>query len=142
MLKKLSVLSFMVVLLASAVVIADSKNKADSKTGEYKTFSGTLVCQGCDLKKNEGARAACNVYGHKHALKTDDGKYINFLENKFSEDLVNGEKYQNRKIKINGNYYASANMIDIDNFTVDEKMKSWCDHCQAMDGCMAGKKGM
>jgi len=142
MFKKLALMLTMAVLLASASIIAETKVKADTKAGEYKTFEGTLVCQGCDLKKNEGARAACSVYGHKHALKTDDGKHINFLENKFSEDLVNGKKYQNRKMKISGNYYASANLIDVDNFTVDNKKKSWCDHCQAMDGCMAGKKGM
>lgn len=142
MIKRLSLLLTMAILLASASIIAETKGKADTKKGEYKTFTGTLVCQGCDLKKNDGVRAACSVYGHKHALKTDDGKHINFLENEYSHDLVNGEKYHNQKMNISGNYYAGANLIDVDNFTVDNKKKSWCDHCQAMDGCMAGKKGM
>lgn len=78
MVKKLSLLLTLVFFLDSATVIAKSGEKTDTKTEEYKTFEGTLVCQSCDLKKNEGARAACSVYAHKHALKTDDVNILTY----------------------------------------------------------------
>ena len=112
---------------------------AGEKAGKHVDFEGKLVCLGCDLKSSEDARAACSVYGHKHALKTDDGKYITFLENQYSEDLIKGEKYQNKDIKVHGVYHASANQLDVESFEVDGKTNAWCGNCKAMDGCAAGK---
>ena len=108
-------------------------------TGEHATMEGTLVCLGCSLKKEDGANAACKSYGHTHALKTKDGNYISFLENKFSADLIKGEKYQNKPIQVHGLFYAKANTLDVESFSVDGQKKSWCDHCSAMDACMAQK---
>ena len=90
---------------------------------------------GCDLKKAEGANAACSVYGHEHALKKADGSYISLLENDYSKDLIKGEKYHNMDVTLTGVYHKSANVLDVQTFTVDGKKKSWCDHCKAMDGC-------
>lgn len=104
-------------------------------TGEHATIKGTLVCLGCSLKKAEGANAACSVFGHTHALKTEDGKYVSFLQNKFSKDLLNGEKYHNKTVEVHGVYFASANLLDVENFTADGKKKAWCDQCSSMDGC-------
>jgi len=108
---------------------------------EHATMTGTLVCLGCDLSKTEGARAAFSVYGHKHALKMEDGKYINLLENQYSADLIKGEKFHNKPIEIEGTYFASANQIDVHAFTVEGEKKGWCDHCKAMDGCPFKKSG-
>ncbi len=124
------------VLLVSSVMLLGGEQKAD-KMGKQADFEGTLVCLGCDLKQAEGAHAACTAYGHRHALKTEDGKYINFLENQYSEDLLKGEKYHNQKMKVSGVYYADANTLDVKSFQVDGKTMSWCDHCKAMDGCGA-----
>ncbi|MBU8933188.1 MAG: hypothetical protein KOO62_04195 [candidate division Zixibacteria bacterium] len=104
------------------------------KTAEV-TLSGTLVCLGCDLKKAEGARSECSAYGHKHALKTKDGRYVNLLENKYSSDLVKGEKYNNQNMTISGTMFANSSMMDVKTFAVDGKTKGWCDHCKTMDGC-------
>lgn len=114
---------------------------APQKKAENVTLKGKLVCLGCDLKKAQGARAACSVYGHKYALKTEDGKYINFLENKYTNDLFKGEKYHDKAIEIHGIYYADANLLDVETFTVDGKKMGWCDHCKAMDHCPFMKKG-
>ena len=103
------------------------------------TISGKLVCQGCELKKADGARAACSVYGHRHAIKTADGKYINLLENQYSESLLKGEKYHNKDIVVSGRHFIEANLIDVKSYEVDGKKKSWCGHCDVMDGCSAMK---
>ena len=135
MIRKTLLLS-VAVLLVTSVMVFGGEHKA-ARMGKRADFEGTLVCLGCDLKQAEGARAACKVYGHKHALKTEDGKYVNFLENQYSEDLLKGEKYHNQKMKVSGVYYADANTLDVKSFQVDGKTKAWCGHCKAMDGCAA-----
>ncbi len=103
-------------------------------SGEHATLKGTLVCLGCSLKK-DGANSECSTFGHKHALKTEDGKFINFLENKFAADLIKGEKYSNKQVEVHGVYFANANSLDVENFSVDSKKKTWCGHCSSMDSC-------
>ena len=113
----------------------------EGKMGQHMSFDGTLVCQACDLKKAENARAECKTYGHTHALKTSDGRHINFLPNKYSADLMGGEKWHNEKVKVHGVYFANANQLDVETYEVKDKKMGWCDHCSAMDGCMVGKLG-
>lgn len=131
--KKNLVILCLALLIAAVAVQAGETTKTKAA---HETFQGTLVCLGCDLKKAEGARTACSAFGHKHALKTADGKYINLLENQYSQDLLAGEKYHDMKISIHGIYYATANQLDVETFTVDGKQKGWCDGCKSMDGCM------
>lgn len=143
--KKISLLTFAFIMLFSLSLTADHHNsksnmkKSKAVKAESVTVEGTLVCMGCDLKKTEGAEAACKVYGHRHALKTKDGKYINFLENKYSEDLFKGEKYHNKKMTVHGIHYANANLFEVESFKVGDKKMTWCGHCSAMDACMAQK---
>lgn len=116
------------------------KDKAADKAmmkGVEKTFTGTLVCEDCDLKASMGARSACKVYGHHFALKIGEGKYVNFLENKYSEDLLKGEKFANKEITVTGHFYPTANVLDIEKIQAGDQKLSWCDHHNAMDGCAA-----
>lgn len=131
---KVKFLLSMVILLALGMTASAGEETAVQKAQDA-TFEGKLVCAGCDLKKTEGARAACSAYGHHHVLKKADGSYINFLENDYSSDLIAGKKYHNKDISISGRYYAGANMLDVKSFTVDGQQKGWCGHCKAMDGC-------
>jgi hypothetical protein len=144
MLKKSIVVLALIIFTTSTALIAGEKGTATVASGkaEHVTLKGTLVCLGCDLKKTEGPHAACSVYGHRHALKTADGKYIAFLDNKFSEDLIKGEKYHNKKIEVDGIYYPEANVLDVETFTVDGKKKGWCNMCKQMDSCPFKKKGI
>ena len=145
MFKKISLLTFSFIMLFSLNLMADHHNtkskmkKSTAAKAEQVTVEGTLVCAACDLKATEGAGAACKVYGHRHALKTRDGKYINFLENKYSEDLIRGEKYHNKKMTVRGIRYANANLLEVESFEVGDKKMTWCNHCSAMDACMAKK---
>ena len=131
---KLSILFSMLILLALGMTASAGEVTASPKAQEA-TFEGKLVCTGCDLKKAEGARAACSAYGHHHALKKIDGSYINFLENDYSSDLITGKKYHNKNISVSGTYFAGANLLDVKSFKVDGQQKGWCGHCKAMDGC-------
>ncbi len=123
----------------SAMACGEPKSSASTATEktETTTMSGTLVCLGCNLKKSEEARAECSVYGHKHALKTSDGRYISLLENKYSTDLVAGENYRNKPMELTGTLFANSNMMDVQSFTVDGKTKGWCGGCKTMDACAA-----
>jgi len=130
------VAALMLVTVAFSMTMAGNAAKAKAAEKiENASFKGTLVCLGCDLKMTEGAHAACKTYGHKHALKTEDGRYINFLENQYSEDLLKSEKYQGKKIEAEGTFFANADMLDVHSFTVDGKKMGWCQSCKKMDSC-------
>ena len=60
------IMAALLVLAITAYAVDDPVEQKDKHT----FFEGKLVCLGCDLKKVEGARAACSVYGHRHTLKT------------------------------------------------------------------------
>ena len=139
MFKKTILLFTLAMFLVGGSLIAGEKT---AQKAAQSDFEGTLVCMGCDLKKSEGARAACTDFGHNHALKTADGKYIGLLENKYSADLIKGEKYHNQKMKLHGVYFANANQLDVESFEVDGKTKSWCGGCKSMDACMAPQGDM
>ncbi|MCK5125827.1 MAG: hypothetical protein KAR42_06195 [candidate division Zixibacteria bacterium] len=144
--KKATLLLVLFAILAISVPASagdndNTKQISASKAGKT-TFEGTLVCVGCDLKKNEGARAACKTTGCNHAIKTSDGKYINLLENQYSSDLIKGGDFHNKQIKVEGVYFAKANLLDVESYTIDGKQKNWCGHCSKMDGCMASKGKM
>lgn len=128
--------SFAFVILAVGLmamgVVAEEAAKPEAK---HATFDGQLVCLGCDLKKAEGARSACKVYGCNHVLKTSDGQYINFLQNDFSKEL-SSDKHHNKAATVSGMFHASANTLDVESFTVEGgKKQGWCDHCKTMDNC-------
>ena len=148
MFKKIMVLTLAAMLLVALPLFAgDTKEvKVEKATategGQHQTFSGQLVCLGCSLAKADGARAECGAFGHTHALKTEDGRFINFLENKYAVDLLKGEKYHNQQVEVHGVYFANANQLDVETFKVGDKQKGWCDHCKSMDGCGAKAGGM
>ncbi len=146
MLKRIALLVIAVGMALAVFVIAGEKKDAAAEKeasadkdalmhAEHTSFDGTLVCLGCSLKKAEGARSACKEFGHTHALMTSDGKYVSFLENKFSSDLVKGDKYHEKEISAHGIFYASANVLDVETFEIDGKKMGWCDHCASMDNC-------
>jgi hypothetical protein len=130
-------------LVAAAIIIVLPLLASTTHTANKvvdSAFTGTLVCPGCELKVSGGARAACNTYGHRYALKMADGHYVNFLENRFSEDLMKGKKYHHLEMVVQGKYFTPANLIDIRSFEVDGQEISWCRHCREMDACASEKK--
>ncbi len=112
--------------------------------GEQKTLNGTLSCMGCDLKKAAGAHSQCSIYGHKHALKLEDGSYVSFMENDHSETLINaGEgKWHGQEVEVSGTYFDKGNVIDVKNFEIKDKAFSWCVGHKNMDQCHTNMKKM
>jgi hypothetical protein len=92
----------------------------DAAKPQTVNFKGTLSCLGCDLKKAYGAGAQCSVYGHKHALKTADGKYYTFLENQKSEPLIKGEKWHGKPIQVTGVVFPGSQVIEVTDYKVQE----------------------
>ena len=135
-------LALFVVSAAGLALAGEKKGDMDTMHGEHVKFQGKLVCLGCSLKKAEGARAECSEYGHTHALMTADGKYINFLPNRYSDALMKGGKFDNQEITVEGTYFADADVLDVEMYEVDGQKYSWCDHCKAMDGCKFAKGDM
>ncbi|MFH2049077.1 MAG: hypothetical protein ABIJ12_06495 [bacterium] len=142
------ILSLFAILAISVPVFACGNDDASIiKASDVKTddasFEGTLVCLGCDLKKIEGANSECKISGHTFAIKTADGSYISLMENKYSTDLLNVESNHNKAVKVQGVYFAKANMLDVKSFTIDGKENTWCGQCSKMDGCgVSSKKKM
>jgi hypothetical protein len=129
--KKFFAFLILAVGLLALAVTAEEESSSDDKT---TTFDGQLVCLSCDLKKTEGAKSACGTYGCNHVLKTNDNRYVSFLPNDYSRDLAS-DKYHNKDISVTGVYFVSANMLDVESFTIDGEKQGWCDHCEAMDNC-------
>ena len=86
---------------------------ADVAKARAVTLSGTLSCLGCDLKKAHGAGAQCSIYGHKHGLKTANGKYYTFLENQKSEPLVKGEALHGKPVQVTGTLFPGSQIIEV-----------------------------
>ena len=85
------------------------------------TLKAKVICLGCSLKKEQGANAQCSVYGHQHALKTEDGKIWTILENDISTELINSHEYAGKEIEIAGKIFGSTQIIEIESFKLVEE---------------------
>jgi len=147
MFKRLTLLTLLLVA-AVAVTLTAGEGHGHKKEAQVQkasvemagaevTMKGQLVCLGCSLK-TDGAHAACSEFGCSHALKTSEGKYISFLQNKFSKNLMAGHDAHNKDVEVTGVFFANANVLDVTSYKVEEgKTISWCDGCKSMDACAA-----
>jgi hypothetical protein len=126
--RKISVFSVLAIAALSGAASANSQKNV-------KTFTGTHTCLACDLKKLEGTNSECEAYGHKHCLRLDNGKYINFLENDHSEALIKGGGRHNTRITVTGIYDSKSHTMDIHNYVIDGIKTVWCEKHHQMDIC-------
>lgn len=80
------------------------------------SFKAEVICIGCSLKKGQGAKANCSLYGHVNALKTEDGRIWTILENDVSTDLINSHEYAGKQIEIMGKKFGGTQVIEIESF--------------------------
>lgn len=106
--------------LTAGCVEWKKKTSTQEAVTESGTFQATVVCLGCTLKKEQGAKAQCSVYGHKNALKTADGKIWSILENDASTELLNNHEYAGKRVEIAGKKIPEAQVIQVDSFKVIE----------------------
>ena len=90
----------------------------EEELSNIKTFQATAICLGCTLKKEQGAKALCSVFGHKNALRTEDGKIWTILENEASAELINLHEYAGEKIQIKGKKFADTQVVEVTSFKV------------------------
>lgn len=88
------------------------------ETQSTEVIKGKVICLGCTLKKEQGAKADCSVYGHKHGLRTDDGKIWSFLENDNSADLIQNHDYNGSDVEITGRKLDNAQIIEVESFKI------------------------
>ena len=147
MFKKVLVLAVAVMSISAVTAMAcgNDASSASAKTSaminatspQQVTLKGQLACSSCSLKA-KGAQSACSEFGCTHALKTEDGRFISLMQNKFSKNLLSDKKNHNKPVEITGTFFANANVLDVKSYTLDKgKTISWCDHCKGMDACMA-----
>ena len=90
-------------------------------TASPVTTKGTVICLGCNLKKKQDAKAQCSVYGHKNAIKAEDGKIWTILENDASKDLINSHDYAGKKVELVGKVFSGTQVLEIENFKIIEE---------------------
>jgi len=107
----------------SFALLSSAPLQAQGTKPKTVTLKGTLACLGCDLKKAHGAGAQCSVYGHKHALKTSNGKYYTFLENAKSEPLIKGEALHGKPVEVRGTLFPGSQVLEVTGYKQIGAMK-------------------
>lgn len=108
-------------VLANCGMCGKGEKKTEEKiavSADAKTFQAAVICLGCTLKKEQGAKALCSLFGHKNALRTQDGKIWTILENKTSTELINLHDYAGKNIEVVGKKFADAQVIEVNSFNV------------------------
>ncbi|MFH1854711.1 MAG: hypothetical protein ABH815_05305 [Candidatus Omnitrophota bacterium] len=80
------------------------------------TLKAEVICLGCALKKGQGAKANCSLYGHVNALRSEDGRIWTILENDMSTDLINSHEYAGKQVEIAGKKFGGAQVVEIETF--------------------------
>jgi len=108
-----------ILVLGLLFVGLNSLGFAQEKSEEkYEAIKGKVICFGCTLKKEKGAKAQCSIYGHVNAIKTKDGKIWSILENDKSTELINNHDYAGKEVEIKGKKIAEAQTIEVESFKV------------------------
>lgn len=87
------------------------------------TVTGQNFCLGCALKKEQGAGAQCDKYGHRHALKVTnasaDGKdqaemkgwVLTYLDTDKAQPYITGK--HEAVVKVKGKVYAQERVLEV-----------------------------
>jgi hypothetical protein len=111
-----------ILVLGLALTGLNTLGFAQEKTkDEYEIITGKVICQGCTLKKEKGAKAQCSIYGHINAIRTKDGKIWTILENDNSTELINNHDYEGSDIEIRGKRFDEARVIEVASFKILSK---------------------
>ncbi len=115
MLQNVMTLSSLMLLVAGSPAMGCEGWNSENMVAQAQNaaFKGTLVFLRCDPTDTDATWAECTTYGHRHALKSSDGSYVNLSDNRNSADLIKGEKYLGKTVKVNGAYSTDSNQVDI-----------------------------
>jgi hypothetical protein len=118
-------------VVAAALMLTTAASAGNTQRHQ-RTLSGTYVCLTCEMEKIEGARCQCDVYGHHYCLRLDDGRYVSFLPNDHSMDLIKGGGRKDFRMKVTGLYNPQSRSIDVQSYEIDGIKTVW----NAKDGQM------
>jgi len=97
------------------------EEKVEAVTGASPiTLEAEVICLGCSLKKEQGAKAQCSIYGHRNALRAD-GEIWTILENDEATELINSHEYAGKIVKIEGKSFPGTHIIQVGSFEVIEE---------------------
>ncbi len=112
----------------AALLVAGAQEMPQGKKREPRNrveISGTIVCVGCTLEKDQGADSQCSLHAkHAQGLLAQDGTLWHLLDNARGHDLVTREKYRGREVKMLAWKYPSARHLEVWNFKI-EKGGQW-----------------
>jgi hypothetical protein len=87
---------------------------------------GENYCLGCSLKKEQGAKAQCSVYGHRHALRVESakgkdgqalpslgGQSLHYLDNDQSKPLLQEEGFHKKRVEVKGRLFAAERTLEV-----------------------------
>ena len=125
---KLVGFAILLVLVLNVWISEASANCGGCGTGEAKldtvteaspvSFKAGVICLGCALKKGQGAKANCSLYGHVNALKSEDGRIWTILENDVSTELISSHEYAGKDVEITGKKFGGTQVIEIETFKI------------------------
>jgi hypothetical protein len=86
------------------------------------TVTGQNICLGCTLKKEQGAAAHCDKYGHHHVLKVTSvegaegvppmkGWVLQYLHNDRSEPYIGG--HDGETLTLKGKVYVNERVFEV-----------------------------
>lgn len=132
------ILALIIGLGIKSVGVTEDKEK----TVETEEIQGALVCVACELKREQGAHAQCEVYGHKYGFKLKDGSLWSFIENDRSKLLVSNKVPGKNVVKVTiyGRKFPKAHYIDVDHFKVYEKGHNEKIVCKEYVWCIVFKR--
>jgi len=140
MLKYLKIIAVSIFILVVAAKIGfaqghshmptDAVTQATPRLGHDEVvITGKVICLGCHLKKERGAKAQCSIYGHTNAIVLEkvidhqgkklnelNGKIYEFLRNDQSDKLIKDYSYVGKTIIVIGKIYPEANIIEVNFF--------------------------
>lgn len=132
------ILTLIIGLGIKSAGVTEDKEKAT----EIEEIQGELVCVACELKREQGAHAQCDIYGHKHGFKLEDGSLWSFIENDRSKLLISNKVPGKNitKVTVYGRKFPKAHYIDVDRFKVCEKGQNEKIVCKEYAWCIVFKR--
>ncbi|MBI4566419.1 MAG: hypothetical protein HY716_17180 [Planctomycetes bacterium] len=103
---------------------ASETKAAETKAVVEATVVGENICLGCALKKEKGAAAQCDKYGHRHALKVTSvtaagkeqpemkGWVLHYLDTDKGQPFI--KEHHGETLTLTGKVYSGERVLEVD----------------------------
>lgn len=110
------------------------------------TVTGKNFCLGCALKKEQGAKAQCSIFGHKHVLRVEKavdaegkdlpemkGQILHYLETETSNSLIN--EHHKETVTIKGKVYSTEGVVEVESFEIPKETPAKAEKLTSQTSC-------